>query len=477
MTATSVDDFPTLCFDPAPGDVTLVDDAVSDIRVAKRKLEDVVDALSTMSVESWRGALATAFEELLDVEARPMVERACEGLDESRQHLDGWAGRLRDYQRRASDLEVDAAAAQTRVDDARAEVAESGSDDGLRLAIRRASDELAQLRADARALEQEYTTDGDGVARLLAGGEESVPSDLGRLNTFGQLADLLLTPMDEEERRRLLAADPEAAALAMELALRAEGLLDGEITSDAYRQWLLNAAQRGVTPETIVDIARQHDLDQDDFAVLDGLEEVTDPDGKSFFVLPSDISGEDARLAVLMTYVYNAGTDYGDSSDDTDFEETPYSAAEIQRIIDRQEANSWSYDQDVAFVHFNGGRLVTTPNGMLMGLGGNLIQDQYSQQGGTTWGDTFMLNIDDADDPAAVLREVVEGGRARYQNGEGEIYAGDLDLDQLLHHEERHSQQWADEGYVKFLASYGWELLTGGTETEEDAGLKDGGYE
>jgi hypothetical protein len=126
-------------------------------------------------------------------------------------------------------------------------------------------------------------------------------------------------------------------------------------------------------------------------------------------------------------------------------------------------------------VHGNGGRLVTTANGVMMGLGGNFIQDQFSQQGGVMWGDTFMLNIDDPQDPAQQLRTVVTSGTAWYEGDDGP-YQGALDLDRLLHHEERHSQQWAREGYTKFLASYGWERVTGGNQTEEDAGLSDGGY-
>jgi hypothetical protein len=55
----------------------------------------------------------------------------------------------------------------------------------------------------------------------------------------------------------------------------------GPIESDAYRTWLENAARRGVTEDTILDIVRWHGIDQHDFAVLDGLEEVVDPDGKS----------------------------------------------------------------------------------------------------------------------------------------------------------------------------------------------------
>ncbi|MGH9381031.1 MAG: hypothetical protein ACRD2Z_10530 [Thermoanaerobaculia bacterium] len=259
--------------------------------------------------------------------------------------------------------------------------------------------------------------------------------------------------------------------------LRQEGLLTGPAPDGLYYRWLENASRQGVNPETIVDIARTHGITPEDFEILAGLEEIRDRDGKSFFVLPTDISAEDARRAVVMTYVFNAGTDYGDTAHLNDFPDTPYSAAEIQRILDRQQANDWSYDHDVGFVHGNGGRLVTTPNGILMGLGGNWLQNLYSQQGGTAWGDIFMLNVDDVDDPVAALREVVESGRATYQNDDGSLYQGSLDLDRLLHHEERHSQQWAREGYAGFLASYAWEQITGGNETEEDAGLSDGGYD
>jgi len=110
-----------------------------------------------------------------------------------------------------------------------------------------------------------------------------------------------------------------------------------------------------------------------------------------------------------------------------------------------------------------------------MGLGGNFVQDRFSLKGGTTWGDTFMLNIDNPDDAAGQLREVAKSGQAWYEGDSG-ARPGDLDMDRLLHHEERHSQQWGREGYSGFIASYGWEQITGGNGTEEDAGLRDGGY-
>lgn len=263
---------------------------------------------------------------------------------------------------------------------------------------------------------------------------------------------------------------------ALEQQLRAAGLLSGPPASGRYRQWLENAVRRGVPAEEILKIAAENHITPEDFAVLDGAEEIredADGDGiaKSFFLLPTDISGEDAAKAVRMTYLLNAGTDYGAHGQARDFTPTPYGSDELRRITERQQQNSWSYSQDVAFVHRNGGRLVTTPNGMMMGLGGNGLQDLYSQQGGTTWGDIFMLNIDDPADPAQQLRQVVSSGRAWYETDRG-VVEGSLDLDRLLHHEERHSQQWGREGYGGFAVSYPFDP----DGYEREAGLSDGGY-
>lgn len=264
-----------------------------------------------------------------------------------------------------------------------------------------------------------------------------------------------------------------------EKALREAGLLTGPPPDGYYKEWLDNAERQGVATQVIVDIARRHHITPQDFEVLNGMEKVTDEDGKSFFLLPPGTKGDDARKAALMTYILNAGTDYGEGTEH-DFEPTPYSADEVQRIIDRQEANSWSYDRDVDFVHDNGGRLMTTPNGMLMGLGGDWLQDLYSQGGGSTWGDIFMLNIDDPTDPAQQLREVAASGHMWYPAPDGNGYEGGLDLDRVLHHEERHSQQWERMGYLGFIDAYATgkiiEIFTD-HPLEKDAGLADGGYQ
>jgi uncharacterized protein YukE len=337
----------------------------------------------------------------------------------------------------------------------------------------------AEERAAAQQHRAEIKTQLERETRAILTTANSIDAALARVMQLaqdGKISDHGATTLADASEGGVV----DAKVVEMEQSLRDAGLLTGPPASGHYRQWLENAVLRGVSIDTIKKIAADHHITPEDFAVLDGMEEIReDEDGdgisKSYFLMPTDISGDDAAKAVRMTYVLNAGTDYGTEGEATDFGATPYGSEELQRITERQQANSWSYDDDVSFVHGNGGRLVTTPNGMMMGLGGNLIQDQFSQRGGTTWGDTFMLNIDDPADPAQQLREVAGSGHAWY-DGDSGPQPGALDTDRLLHHEERHSQQWAREGYTGFLASYAWEQITGGNETEEDAGLSDGGY-
>jgi hypothetical protein len=243
--------------------------------------------------------------------------------------------------------------------------------------------------------------------------------------------------------------------------LRHEGLLTGPDPGGYYEQWIRNTVDNGVSLDTVVEIARERDIRPDDFNVLNEQKELQDPDGKSFFLLKADISGDEAEKAVLMTYILNAGTDYP-GQPVGDFPATLYDSDEVRRIIHRQTENDWSYDEDVGFVHDNGGRLATTPNGMLMGAGGNELQDLYSVKGGTTWGDTFMINENDLEHPDQRLEEIIRTG---------ERPAGGLDLDRLLHHEERHSQQWAEHGRAPSML---WWMLW--HDEEKDAGLSDGGY-
>lgn len=228
----------------------------------------------------------------------------------------------------------------------------------------------------------------------------------------------------------------------------------------------------------------------DAFGVLEPMAEIVDPHGRSFFRVDPGTSGDDIRRAVLMTYVLNAGTGYGRVRR-RDFPATPYCAAEVRRIIDRQRANRWSYAAAKALCN-GGGSLVTTPNGMLMGVGGSRIHDRFSQRAGTTWGDVFLVNVFGVNafgvnaaptaDPVAHLRRIVRSGRLWHRGAfPDDPFPTGLELDRVLHHEEVHAQQWARLGRVRMGASYlaaeARARIAGDVNRfEVEAGLRDGGY-
>jgi len=92
-----------------------------------------------------------------------------------------------------------------------------------------------------------------------------------------------------------------------------------------------------------------------------------------------------------------------------------------------------------------------------------------------------MANVRNVTDPAERLCQIVQSGHAWYTDDSGKSFESNLDLDRVLHHEERHCQQWAAKGYAGMLRDYSWELIRewvlGKTNRlEEDAGLSDGGY-
>lgn len=92
-----------------------------------------------------------------------------------------------------------------------------------------------------------------------------------------------------------------------------------------------------------------------------------------------------------------------------------------------------------------------------------------------------MVNLGRVPDPQAQLRRIIASGHAWYRDGGGTPRASRLELDRVLHHEERHARQWAARGYLGMLTGYGRELLRelafGATNRfEQDAGLADGGY-
>ena len=76
-------------------------------------------------------------------------------------------------------------------------------------------------------------------------------------------------------------------------ALRGVGLLSGPDLPERCQAWLQNALRRQVAPGVIAGIAGQHQIGPDGFAVLEDMVELTDPDGKSYFLVAAGASGDD----------------------------------------------------------------------------------------------------------------------------------------------------------------------------------------
>ena len=386
----------------------------------------------------------------------------------------------------------------------------------LRLSISQLNNQLNALRAFAQRTRGIFN-DEIRLTASLAAGVQSLGS--GSLTADGVYAppsgdyEAWLGQVDAYLEGHPATVDTDAIVQVMLAQLRAAGLLTGDV-GDTYLEWLGNAASQGISPATICAIAAEFDITPQSFAVLDGLDRISDPDKKTFFVLPPNVDAAIAEQIVLMAYVFNARTDYAKADDpgneqDTSvtpnsYLEVPYSVAEILRIQQRIDANADSYPLLLPWIQNLGGQVVATPNGMMMGVAmGGYSDDSWwlrfckaelaelSQGGGTTYGDLFIINIDDSTDPLATIKTIIKNGSAPYTGdptGNSRGYfpgpqpgdaPGTIDLDRLLHHEQRHAQQWADNG-LEFIHKYFFQVGTGrGDENnpwEQDAGLTDGGY-
>ncbi|MDR1824422.1 MAG: hypothetical protein LBR27_03700 [Bifidobacteriaceae bacterium] len=275
------------------------------------------------------------------------------------------------------------------------------------------------------------------------------------------------------------------------------------------------------TPEAI-SLAQAHGIKPEHFRALAGLERFTDPAGQAYYLLPGGIGQAGAQRLVLLAYldglgrldatvpdgavpdgavpggvvaggvvpggVVPSGVVAGDvvaggvvAGDVVPGGVVPDAVADFERITLRQRANRWSYGLALRLVQRHGGALVTTPNGLLMGLGGGRLARWAARQGGTTYGDVFLLHLGRPADAAAVLGGVIGSGRTAHLDGAGRVKTGRLALARLLAHEERHARQWAELGRVRFALSYLWQEATGRhgrrNKWERAAGLADGGYQ
>lgn len=191
--------FAALGFDPAPGDLSVVEGFASDLTDACDGVDDALAMLDTDDDSAWVGKAAVAFRAAMSEDFRPQLKDTGDALSISRDALRLWATRLSGYQLRARALEDEAAGALSTVGScstahsravsgAEEEGADPDAVSNAASALRAAETRLDEIRAAARRLQDEVDEDASATARSLADSATILEAYHG--NAFGNwLAD------------------------------------------------------------------------------------------------------------------------------------------------------------------------------------------------------------------------------------------------------------------------------------------------
>lgn len=97
--------FPSLGFDPAPGDQSVAAQVADSVGHTAQALDEIAALLTGAADGEWRGKAAIAFRHMLDHDFRPKVVTAAQSFDASQRALQDWLWTMRDSQSRAAGLE------------------------------------------------------------------------------------------------------------------------------------------------------------------------------------------------------------------------------------------------------------------------------------------------------------------------------------------------------------------------------------
>lgn len=171
-------DFSALGFDPAPGDVAVLDSYVDSLTGGCDGVDDALAMLDGDDDAAWVGKSATAFRATMSEDFRPQLADTGEALRTSRNALRTWTNQLTGYQLRAASLADRAQTARSQISScesahasaARNKDAEDADPDALSdaaSALSSAQGELDDIRAEARALKVEVDDDASAAAYAL----------------------------------------------------------------------------------------------------------------------------------------------------------------------------------------------------------------------------------------------------------------------------------------------------------------------
>jgi hypothetical protein len=206
--------FPSLGFDPAPGDLATAEQVTRGVADTAVALEEISTLLSGAAAGAWRGQASIAFRDLLDDEFRPRVTTAARSFDTARQALDGWLDTMRSSQSRARSLEAQHAEAVHRARAAHvalASIPEATPPAGATRTPEEASVETERLRARATVSRSVASADAE-VERIERDARKLLDEyeDLGRAAAARMQRAIDIAPTEPGFWQRL-AGDMRAA--------------------------------------------------------------------------------------------------------------------------------------------------------------------------------------------------------------------------------------------------------------------------
>ncbi|RBY95914.1 hypothetical protein DQ237_12300 [Blastococcus sp. TF02-8] len=213
-------EFPSLGFDPAPGDVDMAASVSVGVRRTARVLEEIAAVLSGAADGEWRGHAAIAFRNLLSDDLRPKVDAAARSFDGASRALDDWLGTMRSSQSRARILEAEHAEAVRRARSAHAayanlpdpapstgqpltpeqqlaQAALSRARAGASRDASSADSEVDDVDAAARDLLADYEEKGREIAARLQNAVDLAPNEPGFWQSLADEVGQVLDEIDE----------------------------------------------------------------------------------------------------------------------------------------------------------------------------------------------------------------------------------------------------------------------------------------
>ncbi|MCT7352307.1 hypothetical protein N4P33_08975 [Streptomyces sp. 15-116A] len=179
MTYPTVDDFPVLGFVPCPGDHATLQEVVKLVKHTAEALSEIDLVLRGAAKGEWRGKAATAFRELLADDFRPKVHDAYMSFDLAKRALTDWSEYMQSHQKRARDLEREAAEAQRAQEKEKSSDGEGKPTTGKQSPAKGEDDPVENVRRRARTLHQQYEEEGRRIASRLKKASDIAPNEPG----------------------------------------------------------------------------------------------------------------------------------------------------------------------------------------------------------------------------------------------------------------------------------------------------------